>query len=66
VLARIVAGLLHKQIAAELGTTEATVKQPRARVMQKMTAGSVADLGRFAGRPGSTPAGSGSTPPKAG
>ncbi|PYQ08969.1 MAG: DNA-binding response regulator [Acidobacteria bacterium] len=66
VLARIVAGLLNKQIAGELGTTEATVKEQRAHVMAKMQAGSVADLVRFAARLGITPAGSGSTPPKVG
>ena len=54
-LARIVAGLLNKQIAAELGTTEATVKEQRAHVMQKMTASSVAELVRFASRLGITP-----------
>src|SRR5882672_10686844 len=36
VLGRIVAGLLNKQIAGELGTTEATVKEQRAHVMQKI------------------------------
>ena len=66
VLARIVAGLLNKQIAGELGTTEATVKEQRAHVMQKMTAGSVAELVRFASRLGTTPAGGGSNPPKVG
>ena len=66
VLARIVAGLLNKQIAAELGTSEATVKEQRAHVMTKMQAGSVADLVRFASRLGITPAGSGSNPPKEG
>jgi len=66
VLARIVAGLLNKQIAGELGTTEATVKEQRAHVMQKMTAGSVAELVRFASRLGITPAGGGSNTPKVG
>ena len=66
VLARIVAGLLNKQIAGELGTTEATVKEQRAHVVQKMTAGSVAELVRFASRLGITPAGGGSNPPKVG
>jgi len=66
VLARIVAGLLNKQIAGELGTTEATVKEQRAHVMVKMQAGSVADLVRFAARLGITPAGGGSNPPKVG
>jgi FixJ family two-component response regulator len=66
VLARIVAGLLNKQIAGELGTSEATVKEQRAHVMTKMQAGSVADLVRFAARLGIAHAGSGSNPPKEG
>ncbi len=66
VLVRIVAGLLNKQIAGELGTSEATVKEQRAHVMTKMQAGSVADLVRFASRLGITPTGSGSNPPKEG
>jgi len=66
VLAWIVAGLLNKQIAAELGTSEATVKEQRGHVMAKMQAGSVAELVRFASRLGITPAGSVSNPPKAG
>ncbi len=66
VLAWIVAGLLNKQIAGELGTSEATVKEQRAHVMAKMQAGSVAELVRFASRLGITPAGSDSNPPKVG
>ena len=59
VMAATVAGLLNKQIAAQLGTSEATVKEQRAHVMQKMQAGSLADLIRSASRLGITPAGVG-------
>ncbi len=48
VLAFVVAGLLNKQIAFDLGITEKTVKVHRARVMEKMRAGSVAELVRLA------------------
>jgi FixJ family two-component response regulator len=43
---RVVAGRLNKQIAAELGTCEQTVKVHRCRVMRKMHADSLADLVR--------------------
>ena len=59
VLAGIVAGLLNKQIAGELGTSEATVKEQRGHLMAKMQAGSVAELVRFASRVGITPPGGG-------
>jgi FixJ family two-component response regulator len=52
VLALIVAGLLNKQVAAELGISEITVKAHRRRVMQKMEAPSFADLVRIATRLG--------------
>jgi FixJ family two-component response regulator len=50
VLALVVSGLLNKQIGAELGTSELTVKTHRGRVMQKMEADSLADLVRMAER----------------
>ena len=52
VMALVVKGLLNKQIAAELGAAEKTVKVHRGRVMQKMQASSVADLVRMAERIG--------------
>ena len=64
VLGGIVAGLLNKQIAGELGTSEVTVKEQRGHLMQKMQAGSVAELVRFASRLGITPPRSGVTLPK--
>jgi RNA polymerase sigma factor (sigma-70 family) len=48
VFALVVAGLLNKQIADELGTTEMTIKVHRGRVMRKMQAASLADLVRIA------------------
>jgi FixJ family two-component response regulator len=46
VLARVVEGKLNKQIAAELGTAEKTVKVQRARMMRKMGVDSLAGLVR--------------------
>jgi FixJ family two-component response regulator len=47
VMALVVSGLLNKQIAADLGTSEITIKVHRGRVMQKMHADSLADLVRM-------------------
>jgi FixJ family two-component response regulator len=52
VFALVVTGMLNKQIAFELGISEKTVKVHRARVMEKMRAGSVAELVRLADRVG--------------
>lgn len=59
VLAHVVAGRLNKQIAADLGTVEKTIKVHRARIMAKMAARSLADLVRIAERMGIPPAGAG-------
>jgi FixJ family two-component response regulator len=52
VLPLVVSGLLNKQIAGEIGTSEATVKVHRSQLMRKMGADSVADLVRLAERVG--------------
>lgn len=49
VFALVVTGMLNKQIGSDLGIGEKTVKVHRARVMEKMQAGSLADLVRLAG-----------------
>ena len=48
VIAFVTAGLMNKQIAAELGVSEITVKVHRGSVMKKMGARSLADLVRMA------------------
>jgi FixJ family two-component response regulator len=50
VMALVVKGLMNKEVAAELGVTEITVKVHRGHVMQKMKADSLADLVRMAER----------------
>jgi FixJ family two-component response regulator len=52
VMALVATGLLNKQIAGELGTSEASVKVHRQHVMEKMKAGSLAALVRMADRVG--------------
>ena len=52
VLALVVSGLLNKQIAGELGTSEASVKVHRQHVMEKIGAGSLAELVRMADKLG--------------
>ena len=52
VLALIVAGRLNKQIAAELGTVEKTIKFHRANLMRKLGVGSLAELVKLAERAG--------------
>jgi RNA polymerase sigma factor (sigma-70 family) len=48
VLPLVVSGLLNKQVAAEIGTTEATVKVHRSQLMKKMGADSLPELVRMA------------------
>jgi FixJ family two-component response regulator len=55
VMALVVRGLLNKQIAYELGTVEKTIKVHRARVMDKMQVGSLAELVRLAEKVGIPP-----------
>jgi FixJ family two-component response regulator len=50
VMALVTSGLLNKQIASELGTSEITVKIQRGNMMRKMQAGSVADLVKMSER----------------
>ena len=50
VMALVVSGLLNKQVGAELGISEITVKAHRGSVMRKMRADSLADLVNMAAR----------------
>ncbi len=55
VMQRVTAGLLNKQIAAELGISEKTVKIHRGRMMRKTRCASVPDLMRLLGKSGASP-----------
>ena len=57
VFSLVTAGLLNKQVAAELGVAEKTIKQHRGRVMDKMAAQSLADLVLMAERLSVRPSG---------
>jgi FixJ family two-component response regulator len=55
ILPHIITGMLNKQIAAKLGIAEPTLKIHRGRIMEKLSAESVADLVRLAGKIGMKP-----------
>jgi FixJ family two-component response regulator len=56
VMALVASGLLNKQVAGRLNTTEATIKFHRAHIMRKMCANTLADLIRMAEKIGDTAA----------
>lgn len=56
ILPLVISGLLNKQIAAQMGVTESTVKVHRSQLMRKMGAASLADLVRMAEKIGISPA----------
>lgn len=64
ILRYVISGALNKQTAADLGITEATVKVHRGRVMEKLGAGSVADLVRLCDAVGLAPIPPGGGTPK--
>ena len=55
VMTLVVSGMLNKQIASDIGASEATVKIHRGNVMHKMQAASVVDLVRMADKLKRTP-----------
>lgn len=55
VMEQVAKGLLNKQVAAELGVSEVTVKACRGQVMRKMQAGSLAELVRLADQLAASP-----------
>ena len=56
VLSFVIAGKINKEIAAELGTTEKTIKKHRGSLMKKLKVGSIAELVHFSLRCGVKPA----------